>query len=395
MVRGSGLGAMACAARLARSEALAGRTVLAGPRADTTARLLGGCTLRARALDYFALAFGTTRMELVDDLFGPRAEGAATYRQLASSVALRGEGFRLGRLGEWIRAEHESPVFALAFGLRNAHLKSRLESRLDALGVERVDEAPATLAECRALSPGENTLVVNADDRPLEDLAQKREAVGWVVASQVALRRGSRERDDQRDVPILSPGDSLITTTRSNSGLDMGVFYPFADPLTPSADYYGIYYRIVAKGEKAREREHQQALRSTVTGVARAAGLFPTATEQTLGEATVPRYRAAPTTSTPGVLQLQQISDACTPIIAGDGMTRAGLAGWLAARAILAGEDPAEALRIGLERWRKANRNLAFALTHGAVLTRPLLRVAPGPSVRFLADVPDMWAAVG
>ena len=65
VVRGNGVGALVFAARLARSASFAGRVVLAGPAVKQDRRLIGGLTLRSRALDYYSAAYGRSRRSLL------------------------------------------------------------------------------------------------------------------------------------------------------------------------------------------------------------------------------------------------------------------------------------------------------------------------------------------
>ena len=218
--------------------------------------------------------------------------------------------------------------------------------------------------------------------------------VGYVAASQVTLRRASRETDLPQGA--AQPGSSYVVAVSRGAGLDLGVFYPFADSLVPEADYYGIFYRMLPLRERARGDEHVSELRGRVERVAQALGLHPTRAETTRGEAIVPRYPWTPVREdTEGVLHLQRTYDACAPIIAGDGMARSSLAGWLAGECILQGRDASAELNRALGRWRSANRHLAWVMTSLAPLAAPLLRVLPGPGVQLVANAPDSWAAVG
>jgi hypothetical protein len=82
---------------------------------------------------------------------------------------------------------------------------------------------------------------------------------------------------------------------------------------------------------------------------------------------------------------------ACTPIITGDGMTRACLSGWLAAEAIIAGNDPVVATNRGLVGWRNSNRQVTGALTTRSGMMVPLLRTIPKLSLGIAGRVPDVW----
>ena len=139
VIRGTGIGATTLAVRLARSEEFAGRVVLAGPRTQPSPRLVGGCTLRARALDYVALALGRPRQALIDELYGSEATArrAATFRQVALVARDAGSQATLGRQGTWSRSARESPLDAVAFGIRNGNLKSLLDRAVPTTSASR------------------------------------------------------------------------------------------------------------------------------------------------------------------------------------------------------------------------------------------------------------------
>ena len=136
-------------------------------------------------------------------------------------------------------------------------------------------------------------------------------------------------------------------------------------------------------------------MRTAVEGVAAAMGFDPVDPEETRGEAMVPclPWRDVPSLRADW-LDLHRIYSSCTPIITGDGMTRAALAGWVAAELILAGEDPAPATNRSLHRWRQTNRGFALGMTRLARLTAALVGRAPGPTLRLLRVSPDMWSGV-
>ena len=387
VIRGNGITALVCAARLARSRRLAGRIVMAAPRPTASRRLINGCTLRARSLDYYAAGLGSTRETLLEALFGPETPRAETHRQLFSLCRRNGAGrFELERTQAWM-APRNSAAPVLAYGLRNSHLVQTLADQLDPETVHWHGAMPDYFEACRTLSPGSFPLVINASHERLAGVASPPRPSHLVVASQIPLRRGPRSP--------LPPHASFVGGQRREGGLDIGVHYPFVDPLTPAADYYGIFYRVVPLDRKWRRDEEIDAVRDIGLGVADALDLAPVDPEQTRGEAMVPGFPTrdvAP--SRPDYLDLYSIANAGTPIIVGDGMTRAGLAGWVAAEAILASADVSAVTNQSLRRWRRANRHFALTMTSLSALAEPLLRRAPGPAVRFLVDVPDMWAAV-
>ena len=387
VIRGNGVGALVCAARLARSRSFAGRVVLAAPRPRASRRLINGCTLRARSLDYYAAGLGSTREALVEALFGAETPRAETHQQLFSLCRRDGDGrFRLERMGAWMK-ERNGAAPVLAYGLRNSHLTATLAAQLDPETPHWHGASPEHFEACRTLARGSRPLVINASHENLAGVAPGPPPIGFVVASQIPLRRGAESP--------LPPNASFVGGLRRDGGFDIGVHYPFVDPLSPQADYYGIFYRVVPKERRWHKEEEIAAMRDIGLGVAEALDLAPVDPGETRGEAMVPCFPWRDVVSSrPDYLDLHNIYDACTPIVTGDGMTRSGLAGWVAAEAILAGEDVAAVTNQSLHRWRRANRRFARMMTSLSGLAEPLLRRAPAPAVRFVADVPDMWAAV-
>ena len=384
VIRGAGIGALICAARLARSDAFAGRVRIAAPRPRPGRRLVNGCTLRARTLDYAGAALGVPAETLADDLFGAERHKASTWAQDFALAPPHPGALDLRGPTPWMEAEPGRP---LAYGLRNGHLVDRLARAVD-LEVPFADTLAPSLEACLDQAPGDRPMVLDASHEPLSDVPAPAKPERFVVASQVPLRR--------RDGAALAAGHSCIGMRHRDGWFDTGVFYPFHDPLTPAADFYGIFYRIVrasAPGfDKAREIA---AMREIDEAFADALGLDPVDAEATRGEAMVPCIPWSDvTTHRADYMDLFRTYSACTPIITGDGMTRGALAGWLCAEALLAGEDPVSATNRSLRRWRSANRNFARGMTG---LSRPLgaaLRRAPRLVLRPVAAQPHMWARV-
>jgi hypothetical protein len=385
VVRGNGVGALVCAARLARSGAFEGRVRVAAPFPVANRRLVNGCTLRARSLDYYAAALGTQPGSLVTGLFADRSEVAQTWGQRFAVAREGAPGrFTLGSLTRWMG--DDTPNAVMAYGLRNGHLVGHLAEQVAAMGVPFDDDVPETFDECVQRAHGSRPLVVNGTHVPVTDLPAHPAPDRFVVASQHPMRR--------RSGATLPAHSSFVSLRRRAGAFDAGVFFPFVDPLSPGADYYGIFYRIERPGGGFAKPEALAAMRGTVEGVADALGLDPVDADETRGEAMVPclPWRDVPT-SRPDWLDLHRTYSACAPIITGDGMARAGLAGWVAAEAILAGEDPVSATNHSLSVWRRANRGFAFLMTRLTRFSEPLLRRAPG-ILRRAAGPPDMWTSV-
>jgi hypothetical protein len=92
----------------------------------------------------------------------------------------------------------------------------------------------------------------------------------------------------RRALGLVGDAGSFVGFVPRDGRLDVGIYYPFVDPLSPAAEYHGIVYRIVdvsAAFDKAGELEH---VRETVVGVGRSFGLEPLDESEIQATAMVP-----------------------------------------------------------------------------------------------------------
>jgi hypothetical protein len=386
VVRGNGVSALVCAARLGRSDAFKDRVVVASPRSPESPKLINGCTLRARSLDYYAAALQTSPDRILDVLLRGEVARAATRRQFFSMFTKQADGrFESVRMREFMPRRKQDPVFT--YGTRNSRLVETLAELSDDAGLRWSDAPAGTLDECRALGAGDTPIVINGSHAPLEGTPKTAGPSCFVIAWQCTMKRGTGDR--------LPAEASLLAGVAQNDGVDIGVFYPFADPLTPEADAYGLFYRVVHPGPEFSKSDAIAEMRETVLGVSRQIGWEPVAEEATAAGAQVPGFAwddvDAPVDD---FFDLHRTFSAGVPIITGDGMARAGLAGWITAEALLRGEAPAPHVNESLKRWRRSNRLFCFGMEDRTGLSAAVLNRFPGQVVPLLADRPDMWAGV-
>lgn len=390
VIRGNGVGAMTLAGRLARSESLAGRVVIAAPRPVESRRLINGCTLRARSVDYYAAAFATTRERVLETLFGARSREAECHRQFASLCARRSDGtFALENCRPWMDSG-DADGRPIAYGTRNSRLVGALETLLGELPHQWIPELPPTVEACRRLAPGKNPLIINASHQPFSDAAPSAKPERFVIASQTTFTAPRR-----RALGLVGDRGSFIGAVARDGALDAGVYYPFVDPLSAAAEYYGIFYRIVRPGRGFDKAGELERMHETVVGVGRCFGLEPLDESETHATAMVP--------CTPwrdhepldrSFFDFEATYGAGAPIITGCGMARAGLAGFVAAEAILAGEDPIVHTNRSLRRWRLLNHLFALGMTTLAAPLLPLLRWFPAPTMSWANGYADTWSGV-
>lgn len=388
VICGNGIGGLCVAARLAQSDAFAGRVVLAAPPIVESRRLIGGVTLRARAVDYYALALECQPDDVVFALYGEGAARAETHVLRGGLAEDRPDGaLSLPKTAQFLdRARYGNRP--LAYGARNSHVAATLRRLMDGLDFVEHPGLPESVDEARALATGKRPLVINATPRPL-GAAVRPKPTRFVAASQITFTSDGRER-----AGVLSPQSSFVAMHRAPHRLAGSVYFPLVDPRSPRATHYGIFFSVVP-ADVDRERE-LALLRAEVTGVGAALGLEPHDVDETRGEAVVPCTSwKQPNVLRDDVFDFYAAYNTGVPIVTGDGMTRAGLAAVLAAEAILAGEDPSATLRRGLSVWRALNRAFATGLTTISRITEIGVRHAPGFTLGRVADFEDTWAGIG
>jgi hypothetical protein len=385
VVRGNGVSALTCAARLARSPEFGERVILAAERPIEQPKLINGCTLRARSLDYFAAAVGQSPQTLLDVLLGDLAPKARTTRQYFSMFRDSSRNYETIRMAEFM--PERASLGAYTYGLRNSRLVGALAEFGDQIGLRWTDASETSLSDCRAAALGDTPFVVNGSHLPLEGAPQSTPPSAFVVAWQCTMKRTTAD--------VLPEGGSLIAGIRQPDGIDIGVFYPFADPLSPDADAYGLFYRVVHPGPGHNKEEVIDTMRAHVMGVGASIGWELVDEETTAAGAQVPGFEWNDVENDlPDYFDLHRTFGAGLPIITGCGMARGALAGWLTAEALIHGEPPAPAVNRSLHRWRRLNRRFCAGMEDRTGLTSAVLGRFPALTLGMMADRPDVWAGV-
>ena len=399
VINSNGIGAITFAARMARDPAFAGKVVVAAKPVVESRRLDDGCTLRARSIDYYAAANGVSREAVLTSIFGTDWRAAETDRQRAA-LCVRGADGR-GReivnpvtfMEAGVVKPDRAPFVPFAYGIRNSRLAGALNDLARASGVQFVHEPAATMDDLRALAKGQRPLIVNGTPKPISGAAWQHKPPApkhFVAAAQMAFTAPWLEAKGK-----IGPQDSFVGMINRDGALDLCVFYPFQDPLSPNARFYGIFYRAIRHADAAGKAEQQTVLQQQLEDVADALGLSPDDPDETMMHAFVPvsPWRYIPSRQA-GVLDLSRISGGGCPIIAGDGMARVGLGGLAAAEAILAGASPEDAMNRALTRWRQTNFVQYVAMTQMPRLSAFAMKKFPGAALAGfgLQRDWDMWA---
>jgi hypothetical protein len=397
VVNSNGIGAITFAARMARDPRFEGRVVVAAKPVAESRRLIDGCTLRARSVDYYAAALGVTRETVLAAIYGPDWRQAETDNQRSSFGTPFKDGVTLGPCDIFMRGDEakpdRTPRQPLAYGVRNSRLMAALNDLAGEIGVQFANEPASSYDELRALAKGDKPLIVNGTAKPIEGARMVMAAA--IPRDFVAAAQMSFTSPRLAEAGKIGPNDSFVGVVNRDGALDLCVFYPLLDPLSPNARFYGIFYRAIRNACEADKAREQGILREELEGVAHALGLAPDDPDETMAAAFVPvspwRYIAG---RQQGVLDLSRISGGGCPIIAGDGMARAGLGGFAAAEAILAGEAPEPAMNKALTRWRQVNYVQFQAMTKTPNVSAFTMKHMPGLAYSGfnLQQGWDMWA---
>jgi hypothetical protein len=359
--------------------------LIAAERPTEQPKLINGCTLRARSLDYFAAAVGRSPNEILDVLLGDQVSRARTSRQYFSMFRDARRNYETIRLAEFMPARAAEGAYA--YGLRNSRLVGGLAELGDEIGLRWSAGGEKSLADYQASALGDTPFVVNGSHLPLEGAPSSTPPSAFVVAWQCTMRR--------KPSSVLPDGGSLIAGIRQPRGMDIGVFYPFADPLTPDANAYGLFYRVVRPGAENQKERVIEEMRSAVVGVGASIGWEVVDEESAAAGAQVPGFDwddvEAPM---PDYFDLHRTFGAGLPIITGCGMARGALAGWLTAESLIRGESPAPVVNRSLHRWRKLNRQFCRGMEDRTGMTAALLSRFPGRLIGKAADRPHVWAGV-
>jgi hypothetical protein len=376
VIAGAGFTASIMAARLARSEQFHGKVVMAGPRTVESRRLKDGATLRGHGTDYICYALGVPQYAFVDALYGDIIDGRGVGTRMLSAMAKKGPrgAFEFGRkipvMGG--RTGAPRPVF---YGVRNSRAQAAMYELMDRDGVIEVPEAITSLDEAFALAPGKRPLIVNASHNA-GLLRGKGPQVDWAtvaVQAPLIVRPGGFRH--------ITTGAALFAGIRRGNKIDVGLFNPYGDPLSPRSSFYGIIVVEMLPGEdKQRELD---TLTDELYGIADALGMDVDDADETLFSGFIPGSPWRAPQSSPGTLELQLISHQGVSATYSDGMASGAAAAVAAAEAVIRGTDPDRAARRAV---RKITRERRVWNIQRTKLARPvdfLLRTVAEPAAIY------------
>lgn len=340
VIAGAGFTASIMAARLARSEEFHGKVVLAGPRAEESRKLKDGATLRGHGADYICYALGVPHYAYVDALYGDIIDcrGVGTRNVLTMAAKSPSGAYEFARIAPWQggRTGYPRPLY---YGARNSRMQGAMHELMDRAGVIEVPEAISSLDQAHALAPGKRPLIVNASHNTAL-LSGKAPQADWatiaVQAPLVVRPDGFRNVDSNT---------ALFAGVLRNSRVDVGLFNPFGDPLSPRASFYGITVGEVSHRAGFDKQREIDVLTEELYGIADAMGMDVDDPDETLTSGFVPGSPWKAPKSVPGTLELQLIAHQGVSATFSDGMTSGASAAVAAAEAVIRGTDPDRAAR--------------------------------------------------
>jgi hypothetical protein len=196
-------------------------------------RLIAGCSLRPTALALMAKAVDCPLERLVGDLAG----GTGSFSNVSSGVGCQ-NGDRI-RFHRPVNILMPSPIRGLS--TRHSRILSALRNELNKFpNLEIIEKSVRNLGEVQHLV-SDGRQVINAT--PTLDIGKRSERHApkkYVVAVQIPCRKGIAGLQ-----PPLRSATAYASLIRFSDGVHLAFFTPFFDPLTSSAEWYGINTKIV------------------------------------------------------------------------------------------------------------------------------------------------------
>lgn len=392
VIAGAGFTASIMAARLARSEEFRGKVVLAGARAEETRQLKDGATLRGHGTDYICYALGVPQNAYVNALYGDIVDGRGVGTRNLVAITRKGKSgaYEVGRIAAFQGHRRGYPR-ALFYGARNSRMQGAIHELMDREGVIEVAAPVNSLDEARALAPGKRPLIVNAghNTRLLRDEAP---AVDWATSAvQAAFKVGSQ------GLRHIETNASLVAPVRRGNKMDVGLFNPYGDPLSPKSTFYGIIVGQVSQSAGYDKEQEIEAITEELYGLADELGLEVDDADETQYAGMIPGSPWKAPQSPPGTLELQLIAHQGVSATFSDGMTSGASAAVAAAEAVIRGADPDRAARRAVREITRDRRIWAVSRNRLAAPFDLSLRVAPGIAAYYPYGhhARSTWASAG
>ena len=376
VIVGAGFTASIMAARLARSEQFHGKVVLAGPRTEESRRLKDGATLRGHGTDYICYALGVPQCAFVDALYGDIVDGRGVGTRLLSGMTKKNQGgaFEFGRVVP-VMGGHTGTPRPLFYGVRNSRAQAAIYEFMDRAGVIEIPEMVKSRDDAFSLAPGKRPLIVNAgyNSALLRDEAPKVDWATIAVQAPLVVRPSGLRH--------IETNAALFAGVRRGRKVDVGLFNPYGDPLSPRSKFYGIMVVEMLPGDD-KQRE-LGTLTEELYGIADVLGMDVDDADETLYSGVIPGLPWKAPQSAPGTLELHMIAHQGVSATYSDGMTGGAAAAVAAAEAVIRGVDPDRAARRAVRKITRERRVWNIQRTN---LARPLdllLRTVAEPAAYY------------
>ncbi|RHW26331.1 hypothetical protein D0Z08_15380 [Nocardioides immobilis] len=373
VIVGAGFSASVMAARLARSEQFHGRVVMAGPRTEESRRLKDGATLRGHGTDYICYALDVPHYAYVDALYGDIVDGRGLGTRNQVTMARKGSSgaYEFSRVASFQGGKKGSarPLF---YGARNSRMQAAIYELMDRDGLIEVPETVSSLDEAFSLALGRRPLIVNASHNS-GILSGKAANVDWAtsaVQAPLKVRPGGFR--------TVETNASLVATVRRRNKVDVGLFNPYGDPLSPSSTFYGIIVGQVSARAGYDKQQELDEITEELYGVADALGMDVDDADETLAAGMIPGAPWKAPASPPGSLELQLIAHQGVSATFSDGMTTGASAAVAAAEAVIRGLDPDRAARRAVREVTRDRRIWNIERNRMGPLYDLFIRTAPG-----------------
>jgi len=392
VIVGAGFTASIMAARLARSEQFHGKVVLAGPRTEESRRMKDGATLRGHGTDFICYALGVPQNAYVDALYGHIVDGrgVGTRNLVAMTRKGRSGAYEIGRIAAFQGQQRGYPR-PLFYGARNSRMQAAIYELMDRDGVIESPESVSSIDEAFALAPGRRPLIVNASHNS-GLLRGQAPTVDWATSAVQApfkVRPGGLRH--------IETNASLVACVRRGKKIDVGLFNPYGDPLSPESTFYGIIVGQVSQRAGYDKQKELDTITEQLYGLADLLGMEVDDADETLFAGMIPGAPWKAPQSAPGTLELQLIAHQGVSATFSDGMTSGVSAAVAAAEAVIRGADPDRAARRAVREITRDRKIWNVSRNNLAVPFDLLLRVAPqvGAAYPYGSHARSTWASAG
>jgi len=309
----------------------------------------------------------------VDALYGDIVDGRGigTRNQVTMATKGRSGAYEFGRIASF-QGGKKGFARPLFYGARNSRMQGAIHELMNRDGVLEAPETVTSMDEAFSLALGRRPLIVNAGHNS-GLLSGRAPEVDWAtsaVQAPLKVRAGGFK--------TVETNASLVATVRRRNKVDVGLFNPYGDPLSPNSTFYGIIVGQVSKRAGYDKQQELNEITEELYEVADALGMDVDDADETLFAGMIPGAPWKAPASAPGTLELQLIAHQGVSATFSDGMTTGASAAVAAAEAVIRGLDPDRAARRAVREVTRDRRIWNIERNKIGPLYDLLIRAAPG-----------------